>query len=171
MENEQADSLESLHAFAREAVSFEVWARQTPGLGQNVVRDALIRLTRLYSAALLLPPYAGANLSTKGDRFRLSSKECEDVVAYKAFPLDWYSEIFNPLEIPPDEPVTGSLADDIRDIYRDVVSALRAYEQNDLEAARWDWGFGFSHHWGEHATGAIRALHAWLTANVPDENI
>jgi len=35
-------------------------------------------------------------------------------------------------------------------------------------AAVWEWGFGFRHHWGEHATGAIRVLHAWLAANAFD---
>jgi hypothetical protein len=31
--------------------------------------------------------------------------------------------------------------------------------------AVWEWGFGLRHHWGEHATGAIRALHCRLAAN------
>lgn len=26
----------------------------------------------------------------------------------------------------------------------------------------WEWSFGFRTHWGEHATGAIRALHWYL---------
>ena len=80
-----------------------------------------------------------------------------------------YGEVFDPLTIPSEEPVIGSIADDIIDIYRDVVTGLRAYRLGDLANARWEWAFNFAHHWGEHATGAIRALHAWLAANAPDD--
>jgi hypothetical protein len=76
-----------------------------------------------------------------------------------------YGEVFNPLIVPPEEPVLGSLSDDITDIYRDVVTGLREYEAGRRTQALWEWGFGFQAHWGEHATGAIRALHCWLASN------
>jgi hypothetical protein len=65
----------------------------------------------------------------------------------------------------------GFLADDLGDIYRDVTTGLRAFQAGHILQARWEWGFHFQHHWGEHATSAIRALHSWLEANSPDRLI
>ena len=76
-----------------------------------------------------------------------------------------YGEVLDPLPVPPEEPVIGSIADDVIDIYRDVVTGLRAYQAGNKTGALWEWGGGFRHHWGEHATGAIRAIHAWLASN------
>ena len=76
--------------------------------------------------------------------------------------------MFDPLPVPPEEPVVGSLTDDIADIYRDVIPGLREYELGRRAQAVWEWGFGLRHHWGEHATGAIRALHCRLAANAFD---
>jgi hypothetical protein len=76
--------------------------------------------------------------------------------------------VFDPLSVPPDEPVVGSLSDDLCDVYREVVSGLREYEAGRRAQAVWEWGFGLRHHWGKHATGAIRALHRWLAANASD---
>ena len=70
--------------------------------------------------------------------------------------------------MPPEKAVVGSLADDIADIYRDVVSGLRAFQSGLRAEAIWEWGFNFRDHWGRHATEAIKALHAWLAENAAD---
>ena len=36
------------------------------------------------------------------------------------------------------------------------------------EEALWEWSFYLAHHWGEHATSAIRALHCWLSREHPE---
>src|SRR5262249_48569314 len=82
--------------------------------------------------------------------------------AASRLPVDYYAEVFDPSVIPTEVPVIASIADDIADIYRDVVSGLGAYQVGRRAQAIWEWRFGFEHHWGGHATGAIRALHAWL---------
>jgi hypothetical protein len=64
-------------------------------------------------------------------------------------------------------PVVGSLSDDLADIYRDVVTGLRAYDRGDRAGAVWEWRFNLHAHWGAHATGAMRALHWWLCNNDP----
>ena len=51
--------------------------------------------------------------------------------------------------------------------HRDVVGGLRLFREGHRSEAVWAWSFGFQTHWGEHATGAIRALHAWLAAEAP----
>jgi hypothetical protein len=70
----------------------------------------------------------------------------------------YYREVFDPWEA--DDPeVTGSLGDDLTDIYGDLISGLRKWDRGEGGAALWEWRFGFEIHWGEHVTGAIRALH------------
>jgi hypothetical protein len=74
-----------------------------------------------------------------------------------------YREVFDPYEASEEEPVTGSLADDVADIYQDVRSGLLKWERGESGPALWEWRFNFEVHWGEHATGALRALHAWAS--------
>jgi hypothetical protein len=45
---------------------------------------------------------------------------------------------------------------------------LQLYEAGQLAEARWQWCFHLIHHWGEHATSAIRALHCYLAAECPE---
>jgi hypothetical protein len=154
--------------FAVEAAAFQRWACSGGDEGELAAREALLRITRLYSAALVLPP-AWNEAVTDGCRARVDDDEWKAIVAAAArLPLDYYGEVYNPLTVPPDEAAVGSLADDIADIYRDVVTGLREYEAGRPVEALWQWGFLFGAHWGEHATGAIRALHAWLSANARD---
>ncbi len=160
---------DQLHEFALEAARFESWATQSHETGASAARQALVRITHLYLAALRLPPAWADDLEDKSDCPRIEAGENGKILAYKSIPIDMYGEVFDPLTIPPEEPVIGSIADDVIDIYRDVVTGLRAFERGDLPNARWEWGFNFAHHWGEHATGAIRALHAWLAANAVDD--
>lgn len=74
-------------------------------------------------------------------------------------PLQYYSEIFNNLIVPPEEPVTGDLADDLADIYGDLAPGLVLYRSGRSQEAADHWRFWFAVHWGEHATSALRA--AW----------
>jgi hypothetical protein len=77
-------------------------------------------------------------------------------------PLKYYSEVFNPLPVPGEEPIVGDLADDIADIYKDIRRGLDLLDAGYMEHAVWEWIFHLQHHWGEHATSAIRALHWFL---------
>jgi hypothetical protein len=158
--------MDSVDAFAEEAGRFELWARDGITKGDAGAREALIRLTRLYVAGLVLPSIMDA---ARGDVERVKDEEWGAVLRdCSRLPLDYYGEIFDPLMVPPEEAGVGSLADDLADIYRDVVTGLRAYRKGMRSEALWEWGFGLQVHWGEHATGAIRALHCWLAANAPD---
>lgn len=94
--------------------------------------------------------------------------ERPQLVALRSIPFDEYSEVFRPWVIPPETPGIGSVADDVNDIYTDVAAGLRLYEGGNRVAALWEWTFSFASHWGAHATGAIRALHAWLAAHAAD---
>lgn len=126
-------------------------------------------LAKLYLAALSLP---SADV--------LSSEEQVDPVRHPANPdrvthdewrelfaslqeligaQDSYREVFDPYKPISEGEVTGSIADDLADIYRDLKVGLAAWDRGQSGDALWTWRFGFESHWGEHATGALRALH------------
>ena len=159
--------MDSLDRFAQEAARFEAWATRQEREGAAAVREALTRIASLYLAALQLPHYSSEALGDAPEVKRLEDVEMANVVAHWSLPIHHYGEVFDPLIVPPEAPVIGSIADDIGDIYRDVVSGLRAYQSGNRVGAGWDWSFLFAYHWGEHATGAIRALHACLEACFP----
>lgn len=157
--------MDSVEQFAAEALRFEQWAHSNEPNAALAARTALLRISSLYTAALQLPsPYTYAGDGQPCPDVGLVD-ECAKLSAFQAIPFDMYGEVFNPLLVPPDEPVIGSIADDITDVYRDVVTGLRAYQTGNRAGAIWEWGFHFHHHWGKHATGAIKAIHAWLVDN------
>jgi hypothetical protein len=59
---------------------------------------------------------------------------------------------------PHEAPVTGSLADDLADIYCDLWRGRELWAQGQFGAAVWEWRFRFESHWGVHVTGALRAI-------------
>ena len=87
---------------------------------------------------------------------------------FGALPFNYYSQCFNPLVVPAEEPVTADLADDLADIWNDVKRGLILYESGAIEAAVWEWRFHFSAHWGHHACGSLYALQAWFSQNDDD---
>ena len=88
---------------------------------------------------------------------------------FGALPFNHYSECFNPLVVPAEEPVVADLADDLADIWRDLKTGLRNYEMGDIAAAEWTWYLNYSIHWGHHATAALNAIQAWFSATGDDQ--
>jgi hypothetical protein len=160
-----ADTQDATFVFAEEAAAFERWARSDIQPSEVGAREALVRITRLILAAVSLPEPQRGRLE-EGAEDGVADEEWKAVAeAAGRLPLDHYGEVFDPLKVPPEEPVIGSVVDDVADIYRDVVTGLRYYRSNRRHDALWEWTFTFRHHWGQHATGAIRALNSWLAAN------
>ena len=157
--------MDSVEQFAAEALRFEQWAHSNEPNAALAARTALLRISSLYTAALQLPsPYTYAGDGQPCPDVGLVD-ECAKLSAFQAITFDMYGEVYNPIVVPPDEPVIGSIDEDITDVYRDVVTGLRAYQTGNRAGAIWEWGFHFHHHWGKHATGAIKAIHAWLVDN------
>lgn len=69
---------------------------------------------------------------------------------------DVYWEVYDPYE--EGNLVCGSLTDDIKDIYRDIVEGLLLFHRGEVENAVWSWRFHRQYHWGDHAVDALRAL-------------
>lgn len=163
--------MDAVERFAAEATRFRDWALHGTERNEWAVRGALIRVTQLYLAALDLPPALTDESPDQPIAQRIEESEWRKILIATSvrLPFDMYGEVFNPLTLPPEEAVIGSLSDDIADIYRDVVTGLQEYEAGRHSEARWQWEFSLRFHWGEHATGAIRALHCWLASNAPDQ--
>ena len=76
-----------------------------------------------------------------------------------------YWQVFDPVELCDDDPMYGTLADDLADIYRDVGECLKTAfdpESPIPTIVIWSWRFQFFSHWGFHALGAARTVHAQI---------
>jgi hypothetical protein len=85
---------------------------------------------------------------------------------------DVYTVVFDPTNPEPDDPVEATLSDDLADIYRDLKNGLMFWDsdsQSGLEEALWEWSFGFEHHWGQHLTKALSAIHWLICLHLPDD--
>jgi hypothetical protein len=69
-----------------------------------------------------------------------------------------YWEIFDSTNF--SEPINGSLADDISDIYFDLKESIYLADRNaHPEDTLWEMRFSFSSHWGRHLTSALKAIY------------
>ena len=110
------------------------------------------RLLKLYLAAVPLP-YAEPD-DTK------ASPSPDVPTAWPGFEgHDVYWEVFDPYDHEHTDPVAGSLADDVLDVYRDIRPGLTLWDASQKQNAIWEWRFNFDTHWGDHAVDALRALH------------
>ena len=78
---------------------------------------------------------------------------------------NFYQEVFDPYAEPPEPPVTGSLADDLSDTYLDLTKGLDFWARGRRDEAVREWRCGFEYHWGEHVTGALRAIRTLATTH------
>ncbi len=131
--------------------------------------EALRRISSLYVSALNLPvPFADETSEDLAEAAPPPESE-KDVAARAAeLPLQFYWEVFDPIATPPEEPVAGSIPDDLCDIYRAVARGLVLFEEGNRGEALWEWAFHFRTHWGQHAAGALRTLHSYLSNEHPD---
>jgi hypothetical protein len=164
----QTIHMDAVERFIEQAIAYREWLLHGNDTGMSAAKNALLVITRLYLAGLELGDIPDEDVDLNVEK--LSTEEMEAVYsACKRLPLDLYSEVFNPLTVPPEEPVVGSLTDDLSDIYHDVITWLRPYETGRRSDALWNWTFNLQIHWGEHATSAIRTLRCWTHQHMMDE--
>jgi len=152
--------------------------RRDPAQPLAFIHDLHRLLPQVYAAALLLPStevlYSNSEVVAASqeeealppaapdpdhpspDDWRVLYRDLANYFGERNF----YREIFDPFRpIEEEEEVLGALSDDVADIYSDLVTGLKKWERGESGGALWEWRFGLEHHWGEHASGAIRALH------------
>jgi hypothetical protein len=145
--------------FATAAERYETWL--TDRTKPLSAQDALMHLVDLFAAAIALLDPPASELQHIADEERVSDAEWKAVFARGGeLPFQYYRVVLNPHELDAEvECGIGDLSDDLADVHRDLVGPLRLYRTGDVASAVWHWRFGYRHHWGEHATEAIQALH------------
>jgi hypothetical protein len=148
--------------FADVARQYCAWAEAAPSAPLDELRMALDLLPRLYSAALSLPrEWPDTEAAGPPDAPSISWKEI-----YKRFapvPVGYYVDALEPLSPGSTEVGTGDVHDDLADIYSDLKEGLWLQQQGHPGLAAAHWGATFWAHWGDHCTGALRALHCYAT--------
>ncbi len=153
------DIARPIASFVREVYEFCDFIKDA---GKLPLPDRLQRARRhllaLYAAGADLP-----HIEPLSERTGPTHPSPEDWAAFESFETYW--EVFDPYK--QEEPVAGSLSDDLLDVYRDVRRGLWAWEKNQIADAVWDWRFSFDTHWGDHAVDALRALHRACGRSTP----
>jgi len=124
--------------------------------------ECLILLLHLYESAMRLPDTDAPEEEVRGISHE-SWRAMFESIAARLPGRDFYWIVFEPLKLEPPNPVVGSLADDVADIWRDLKPGLLLIdtgEPNCRNTAVWEWRFAFKNHWGRHAVDAITVLHA-----------
>ena len=71
--------MDTVERFASEAVSFCEWVTSGTDTSADAARNGLLRVTRLYLAALELPPPWSEELANQPDALRIGDKEWREV--------------------------------------------------------------------------------------------
>jgi hypothetical protein len=131
------------------------------------LEEVLAALSSLYSLAHKIPDVEYEN-ERYGDQFDVTDDEWKAIFNKLGVVFGeqrYYRAFFDPTEPMQsrDGSVIGDLADDLADIYRDIVPGLRAWNTKDeafTNEAIFSWKDPlFTSHWGVHAVSAMRALH------------
>src|SRR5215472_2839354 len=155
-----SDDSELMQRFRAAANKFIEAVDSAPHLEtETFLANVSHRMAELYSVALSLPPVEPETTGTDGAPFQTDEwNELRRLLKEKIGPLDAYWEIFDSTE--KQEPVQGSLAGDISEIYFDLKRSLELEEtgirKSDL---LFDWRLDFRSHWGRHVLGALTAIH------------
>ncbi len=148
----------SIDQFAETAGQVCAWLKSPPEGAEQQLHELRILLADLHAAVLRLPDEFDDDAP---DSKRRTQKEWESLYDdLQELPFNHYREMYDPFT--EDDPVVGSLADDLADIYFDLQDGLEMYRAGHPIGAAWQWRFLFWHHWGEHLTGAQRAIHWWF---------
>jgi len=130
------------------------------------VRQLASRVVRLYGAALQLPDVTSETSDNPSDALSDAFSPEQESALRRALEkklgsYNTYREIFDPYDDSREEPIYGSLGNDLAEIYNDLRDIVASYDRTNESALidiLWNAQFKFSYHWGEHATKALRVL-------------
>jgi hypothetical protein len=143
--------LEEVEKFLGLAISYcELVENYKSNNENNRLNQLLISVSSLYAEAMFLPEVEPKNDEVSDLNFDLPNVNLEKNETY------WV--VFEPYTL--EEPVRGSLSDDLIDIYKDLKEGALLYQRGEQLEAIWHWKFNFEIHWGRHALNAMRALHS-----------
>jgi len=118
-------------------------------------------LPRLHANVVALPDPGGRDIqpefSDLDDRFALFTKLRLSLGERDVYWLEFDHPEDTGID---DEHRTGSLADDLTDIYFELKRGLRLLEAAGPDTVAHFWEVGFTQHWGQHLVDAERHLYA-----------
>jgi hypothetical protein len=144
-----------------------VESKSNSGARQDAVLAIKI-ISQLFLEALKLErPEIGREENTD-DKVSIDTQFLEN--RFQDFPVKTYTHCYDPLEeTAKNDPVSGDMLDDFRDIYVDLKTFLAAYRLTDQANAIWEVHFGFYTHWGRHVVSAMDALHSFISKSLITE--
>ena len=161
------DNPESVVEFYEAAKNLWEKADSIKVCDENNVEELLKALVVLHLKALYLPNFELRNSDDLPDSevARINSVlkmkilyrrriGCVPKIEFKS--KEHYHEFFDSYDA--GSTVTASLSDDMDGILMDVGTGICLYEHGYQAEAVFEWKHSFMIHWGEHITGAIRAL-------------
>jgi len=176
--NDCANTYPAVERFVEVVRRYCAWVESSPAGPHEDMVTARQLFTELHLAVISLPKVdlGDDESEDEGYESRPASldgwKQARE--RFSHLPVEGYWDVFEPLKEDQKEPVCCSLSDDIADVYRDIKEYLPLFDKGQVEEAVWQWRFSFLIHWGQHLTGAQRALHAyfvnreeedWLSSN------
>jgi hypothetical protein len=154
------------NAFASEAERYVRWLDRavTDAVSTVNMRELHELLGLVQAASARLPAVAPREESDH--EFEYKRVSAADI--RQKLPVDAYSVVFDPfeydpLEANPPKPVMATLADDLHDIYGDLMKGLVIYRAGKPQNALWQWHFTYYAHWGRHLSHAQSAIWQYLS--------
>lgn len=125
------------------------------------IRELLIRLI------FHIPAVDSHQHGVDFDVERIGAKEFGRATKrFGELPFNFYRVVFDPHDFEAkDEPVTGMLADDLGDIYRDLAQGLENSRNGHIDEACCDWSQSYMFHWARHAVNALSAIEIYRIDN------
>jgi hypothetical protein len=153
--------------FVEAARAYCAWLEAEPQESQAEVMAAIRLLSRLVAAMAELPDVDIDYLPTPPEAEVVDDESMKRVAErLRAFPMQFYWEVFHSLALEAEAPCLGDICDDLLDTYRDVKEGLLTFDEGHEPLAVWHWRMTFGFHWGRHAFSALKALHEFD----PDEH-
>lgn len=150
--------LEAINTFAALARGYCEWCEH-PRKGRHPGRLAMLWLSRVHEGVLNLPKVSRRESIPEGPGLReLQEREGRRRTHLYMFQT-YYRKVFDPDPKGTEDPLLGSVVDDLVGVYSDLSNGLRLHENGyPLQACR-QWVSSYENHWGMHATGALTAIY------------
>jgi uncharacterized protein DUF5063 len=155
-----SDNVEVKQRFRAAATKFIEVVDSAPHFETEVfLANVSHSMAELYSVALALPTVEPETTGTDETAFQSDKwDELHRSLEKKIGTLSAYWTIFDFTE--KQEPVQGSLAADISEIYFDLKESLNLEENGVAQSdVLFDWRLAFRSHWGRHLLAALTAIH------------
>jgi hypothetical protein len=155
-----SDNVEVKQRFRSAATKFVEAVDSAPHFETEVfLANVSHSMAELYSVALALPTVEPETTGTDETAFQSDKwDELRRSLEKKIGTLNTYWTIFDFTE--KQEPLQGSLAGDISEIYLDLKESLNLEENGVAQSdVLFDWRLAFRSHWGRHLLAALTAIH------------